>query len=1062
MMAEKSHGSENPQGDQEKNRRDILKITKRAWVPLYEQLPPDTEEESQSFAVPRLDLYKQESIQHWLDSGLFVSTNKNCHQVTDHTASLHEQGMVQMTVKDFVRSLHQFSETPTLSRGTSFNSCHSATSIPQSIPELLEFWEKDPVEILLDLGFGADEPDICTQIPARFLHCSSAARGINIRVFLEAQKQRMDIENPNLYGRFQQLRILDHVANAFSSLLNDVNDLQNETEDKYGQKSVQKTSVNRAKEHQRRMNKHYRRSYEQSIRRGCNIETSEASDVRERFSLTSAEPAECGVSLAATANHCDQRNLSFSVESLFLQVHDDSDLCHIPCALPSKQRHHPSMSAKQTSPSCVSERFIKDRNQKENSVHANKLKNLFCRARNAPDSFEMEEVLSFEDENSNPLDMNSGTAGVMMNRANSCQSDSSGFLEEPLEPSALQFLLQMPLLPSSQSSAENGCIMSEDKSHSLQSFQDFHQESDESDSKSMASTSFSSQDWSILEEKISLPVVEKQSQFEDMREPPEHWAPGMAPDETCTEVECRRTDHHLQHPIPMPWKENDVDISTVTSKWECAPGVLVSHSTEVNDRSPRSKGAGEVYVQSYHHEPQRSPEIDYLQDKCLCINCAILEKAESSQFCPDIHSDSLPRKSLPSNGPESKEATSHPVEFVLTSEKSIPQLGELAGDTPQRKPRCLALGQTPPGPESEMKSSPSNADSNTNSSKSLSIQLSSNKPSAIQKTVELRTDSRGATLECTLCNHVITVEPVARQFNDVSVQTDQCEPSLWHCYSALSNKALICAAQPLTKSLSLDTGLPTVRPVSICCAVPAHCHCICCHHHPYCHPQRQSPAPVPSACKHCPCSHNHHTEAQFLKTLKALQETTVRELCSCTVQEMEAMKMVCQSFREHLEEVEKHHTRQQALFSKDMTEEEREEAEELQTLREALWQQMKELEFQLGDRAQQIREEILLQLELLTGKSEQNTNLHQFNWTEEKTSLTPCAKIHGSMNPTTDFSSNAGQQATCSEDSHIAAFSPFSSEYSIPRMSPPSLWTGADSSHLSNCPVEEKDTDIFL
>lgn len=70
-----------------------------------------------------------------------------------------------------------------------------------SIPEWLEFGEKDPVDILLDLGFGADEPDICTQIPARFLGCDSAATGINIHVFLEAQKQRMDIENPNLYGK---------------------------------------------------------------------------------------------------------------------------------------------------------------------------------------------------------------------------------------------------------------------------------------------------------------------------------------------------------------------------------------------------------------------------------------------------------------------------------------------------------------------------------------------------------------------------------------------------------------------------------------------------------------------------------------------------------------------------------------------------------------------------------------------------------------------------------------------------------------------------------------------
>lgn len=77
-----------------------------------------------------------------------------------------------------------------------------------SIPEWLEFGEKDPVEILLDLGFGADEPDICTQIPARFLGCASAATGINIRVFLEAQKQRMDIENPNLYGKWELTAII--------------------------------------------------------------------------------------------------------------------------------------------------------------------------------------------------------------------------------------------------------------------------------------------------------------------------------------------------------------------------------------------------------------------------------------------------------------------------------------------------------------------------------------------------------------------------------------------------------------------------------------------------------------------------------------------------------------------------------------------------------------------------------------------------------------------------------------------------------------------------------------
>lgn len=441
MMAEKSHGSESPRGDQEKNKRDIFLSTKTAWVPRDDQLPPDIEEESQTSTNSTLEDYKQESIQQWLDSGLLVSTNENCHQIIDHTASLDEQRVVQMTVKDYMRSQQHFSETSTLSRGNSFNSCHSATSIPQSISELLEFWEKDPVEILLDLGFGADEPDVCTQVPARFLSCRSAARGINIHVFLEAQKQRMDIENPNLYDRFQQLRILDHVANAFSSLLNDTTVLKIEMEEKCRQKSVEKPSVNRAKERRRRMSRLYRRASEQSTRGKCNIEASDASEIRDRDSLSSAKPTEHGVSLPASANHGDQSNSSPSVETLCLQVHNSSDLCQTPWAPQSKQWHYPSIPVKQTSPTCVPEGFAKDRSQKEISVHTKKLKNMFCRASNAadaPDSFEMEEVLSFEEETSNPLDMTSGIVGVMVNRANSCQSDSSGFLEEPLEPPAPQ------------------------------------------------------------------------------------------------------------------------------------------------------------------------------------------------------------------------------------------------------------------------------------------------------------------------------------------------------------------------------------------------------------------------------------------------------------------------------------------------------------------------------------------------------------------------------------------------------------------------------------------------
>lgn len=67
-----------------------------------------------------------------------------------------------------------------------------------SISEILDKVQEDAEDVLFNLGFGQEDHKDTSRIPARFFTSPSQARGIDFQLFLKAQVQRIEMEDPCL------------------------------------------------------------------------------------------------------------------------------------------------------------------------------------------------------------------------------------------------------------------------------------------------------------------------------------------------------------------------------------------------------------------------------------------------------------------------------------------------------------------------------------------------------------------------------------------------------------------------------------------------------------------------------------------------------------------------------------------------------------------------------------------------------------------------------------------------------------------------------------------------
>ncbi|XP_044032665.1 serine-rich adhesin for platelets isoform X3 [Siniperca chuatsi] len=324
------------------------------------------------------------------------------------------------TVQEFLRWSRS---SPALSRLNSFSSATSGHSGPLSVMDILNLWNDDPEEVLLDLGFGCDEPDLSGRIPARFINHQSQARGINLQVFLEAQKNRLDLENPDVSNRFRQLEVLQQVTTAFSSLVGSSSSSSSPLRAPQG-----KDLPPEAREKRRRMGMLFRRASKKSLSQIHNHKTQDLTTLAET-SLPCATPESLQLPPSIGDKKVPLKKVKPGLETVCLSPLAEEQGAD---PYPQAQPHVASLIAH--------EGALKPWPLREGLPLA---VSTFLQRKKSPgqarESFEMEEIHSF-DECSVTGSYTGGAEHLVQGviRTNSCQSDSSGFLEEPFIPSLSQ------------------------------------------------------------------------------------------------------------------------------------------------------------------------------------------------------------------------------------------------------------------------------------------------------------------------------------------------------------------------------------------------------------------------------------------------------------------------------------------------------------------------------------------------------------------------------------------------------------------------------------------------